>query len=391
MKKTTALFVHDGPIYKDKNGIYCSTNITEEMLSRYFCVAEKILVLIRTNAIDKTYQQAKLQAIKNPNIEIVELGNIVSIRGLLHKRKIKKIIEPTVLKSNLVFLRLPGITCNLVAEICKKHHKKYLVEEGGCAWDAYWNHGILGKIVAPYMEHAQKVTTKNASYATYVTNKYLQNRYPCNCKSIEASNVYLPPHDDNNLKDRLKKICSYKDCKNFTIGTIANVDVRYKGQEYIIKAIARLNKNGYAFRYELVGGGDQTFLRNLARKYDIEDSVVFKGQMLHKDIMEWLKTIDIYAQPSKQEGLPRSVIEAMSIGCPCIGSTTAGIPELLSEDMVFSNGKIEEIIKIISSLNKNILEKESKRGFNHAKKFNLNHLNSVRRSYFEKYKEDVAQ
>ena len=243
--RTIALFVHDGPLYKDKDGTYCSTDITEEMLSRYFCVADEVRVLIRTCQIDKTYKEAKLQKIDNPKIKIIELGNVVSVKGLLQKNKLKNVIKPIVSECDLFFLRLPGITCNVVAEICKQQGKKYLVEVGGCAWDAYWNHGILGKLVAPYMEFSEKKTIKDASFATYVTHQWLQDRYPCTRESIEASNVYLPKHDEKLLQKRLERINSYNDCKNLTIGTIANVDVRYKGQEYVIKAIAKLNKKGY--------------------------------------------------------------------------------------------------------------------------------------------------
>ncbi|MBQ3452750.1 glycosyltransferase family 4 protein [Candidatus Saccharibacteria bacterium] len=385
--RTIALFVHDGPLYKDKDGTYCSTDITEEMLSRYFCVADEVRVLIRTCQIDKTYKEAKLQKIDNPKIKIIELGNVVSVKGLLQKNKLKNVIKPIVSECDLFFLRLPGITCNVVAEICKQQGKKYLVEVGGCAWDAYWNHGILGKLVAPYMEFSEKKTIKDASFATYVTHQWLQDRYPCTRESIEASNVYLPKHDEKLLQKRLERINSYNDCKNLTIGTIANVDVRYKGQEYVIKAIAKLNKKGYNFKYELVGGGDQAFLKNLVTKYGVERNVLFKGPLLHDDVMKWLDDIDIYAQPSKQEGLPRSVIEAMSRGVPCIGSDVAGIPELLDKECIFEKSNVKSITKEIVwiALNNNCLA-QSKKNFAKSKKYDLAIIERRRQGLFERYK-----
>ena len=385
-----ALFVHDGPLYKDVNGVYCSTNITEEMLSRYFCVADEVYVLIRTYPIEKTYQEASLSKIDNPKIKVFELGNVVSAKSLVFKNKLKKQIEPIVDECDLFFLRLPGITCNVVAEICKKKNKKYLVEVGGCAWDAYWNHGLSGKLVAPYMEHAQKKTTRNASFATYVTEKWLQDRYPCSCESIAASNVYLPKHDEKVLQKRLKRIEQYENCKNLTIGTIANVDVRYKGQEFIIKAIAKLNKKGYNYKYELVGGGDQTFLKSLAAKCGVEENVSFKGALLHDDVIKWLDDIDIYAQPSKQEGLPRSVIEAMSRGVPCIGSTTAGIPELLPDEMTFANGDVEEIVRILDSFNKKMVASLATINFEESKRFDKEKLRNRRTDYYLSYKKDLS-
>lgn len=389
--KTIALFVHDGPLYKDKDGVYCSVNITEEMLSRYFCVSDEIHVLIRTFNIEKSYQEAKLCKIDNPRIKIIELGNIVSAKSLFAKNKMKRFMLPIVKECDLVFLRLPGITCNMVAEICWELGKKYLVEVGGCAWDSYWNHGLSGKLVAPYMELSQKRTTKNASFATYVTSKWLQDRYPCSCRSIEASNVYLPKHCETVIKKRLKRIYQYKDCKNIVVGTIANVDVRYKGQEFIIKAISKLNRDGYDFKYELVGGGDATFLKKLSKKYDVENDVKFLGPMLHDDVLKWLDTIDLYAQPSRQEGLPRSVIEAMSRGVPCIGSTTAGIPELLDQSLIFSNCDVGQIVAILKTLEKEKMADVAKANFEKSKKFDKEMLDRIRSKYYLEYRIDCEK
>jgi glycosyltransferase involved in cell wall biosynthesis len=43
-----------------------------------------------------------------------------------------------------------------------------------------------------------------------------------------------------------------------------------------------------------------------------------------------LDTADLFVHPSRTEGLPRALIEAMARGLPCIGSNVGGIPELLS-------------------------------------------------------------
>ena len=52
-------------------------------------------------------------------------------------------------------------------------------------------------------------------------------------------------------------------------------------------------------------------------------------------MLEWLSKYDLYVQPSHTEGLPRALIEAMSVGLPCIGSRVGGIPELLSDIALF--------------------------------------------------------
>jgi len=68
----------------------------------------------------------------------------------------------------------------------------------------------------------------------------------------------------------------------------------------------------------------------------LSDQVKFLGKLPAGDpVRAQLDKADIFVLPSKTEGLPRALIEAMARGLPCIGSTVGGIPELLPlADMV---------------------------------------------------------
>ena len=260
------------------------------------------------------------------------------------------------------------------------------MEVGGCSWDSYFNHSLTGKLIAPYMYFSQKISVKYASYATYVTEKWLQKRYPTKGVSINASNVYLDEFNNSVIDARLQR---YKDTHPtvYTLGTIAAVDVRYKGQEYVIRAISKLKKKGILLKYYLVGGGDPSYLLSLASKLGVSQQVCTLGLMLHKDIWRWLDSIDIYIQPSKQEGLPRAMIEAMNRGCITIGSNTAGIPELIEDDLVFKNGNVDMICDIlIKILKEQSHEKHITYAYNKSKEFEKSILQTKRESIFNKYK-----
>lgn len=386
------LFSFDGPMYRDCNGVYCNTTITSEMFSRYFSVVDKLIVVIRTFHLDKTYEEANLKKVELEGLEFIEIPNLNSIKGfLIDKRNYKKIIAEQVEKSDLIFARMPSIISDITIDIARKNKKKYMVEVGGCSWDAYWNHSAKGKIMAPYVYYKQKIGIENANFASYVTEKWLQERYPCKCNYISASNVYLKEVDEFILEQRLRKIDAKRSCDPTIIGTVAAVNVKYKGQEYIIKAISKLNREGYNFEYELVGGGDNTYLNGIAKKYGVEDKVRFKGLLLHHDVFVWLDSIDIYAQPSKQEGLPRALIESMSRGCPAIGSTTAGIPELLSEKVLFNNGKVDEICKILKSLDKSIMSEMAEINYKKSKEFHIEVIEKRRQTIFNDYAENFKK
>lgn len=379
------IFAFDGPMYRDVNGQICDNKITDEILKRYLDYVDHLYLIIRVQNIRKTYIDSHLSPLFSDKVEILEVPNFVSPKGFIMKDKQIPRLEKIVEKADLIFLRIPSITCNLIASICKKKNKPYLVEVGGCAWDSYFNHSIRGKIVAPIVYYSQKKTVKNASFATYVTEKWLQKRYPSKGPSINASNVYLSNFDDSKIRSRIIK---YKkgNPSVFKIGTLANVDVKYKGQDDLIKAISILKKEGIKVTYELVGGGDRTYLSALAKKYNVENQVVFLGTKLHEEIWDWLDQIDIYAQPSKQEGLPRALIEAMNRGCICVGSTIAGIPELLQQDELFKPGNIKEIVTVL----KRIIYEENheeriRRNFIKSKDYSLDILNQNRKFIFDQY------
>ena len=386
----TGLFTFDGPLYCDCNGAYCNTTITNEMLNRYFVVVDKLYIMMRTIHIDTTFEKRHLKRLElGDKIRVIELPNFLTPKNYIFRGRYRDIIAETVNSCDLFFLRIPSLISNMTAQECMRQNKAYLVEVGGCAWDSYWNHSLLGKTIAPSMFINQRKTVRNAAFATYVTQKWLQNRYPSKGNSTVASNVYLNYFDERNIERRVH-LDKNRTNNCYRIGTIASVDVRYKGQEYIVKAIGKLKQKGIIFDYDLVGAGDSSFLSSLAVKCGVSNQVHFLGVKLHDDIWSWLDTIDVYAQPSKQEGLPRAVIEAMNRGCMTIGSNVAGIPELLEEDMIFKSGNVEQICcileKLIAETNH---EKRIRRNFEKSRAFELSILNERRNKIFKKYKSEI--
>ena len=392
-----AVFCYDGPLYKDKNGNYYDSILNDQMFERYFKVADLLELVIRIRDVNEKTGLKKMGKISNPNIHVTECPNLSSIKGLLiNQKKSKIIIENSIRQADLIFIRVPSVIGNISIDIAKKLKKKYLVEVVGCPWDAYWNYSLKGKIVAPFATYIMKKRVKNAPFVLYVTNKFLQERYPTKGKQINCSNVELAEADNEILTARIDKINNYSSTSVYKIGTAAGLDVLYKGQQYIIQAIAELKKKGITnIENELIGGGTGSYLKNLSRKLDVEDQVKILGQMPHDEVFLWLDGLDIYAQPSRQEGLPRSVIEAMSRALPCIGAKTAGIPELLNWECIFSNSssEISEICLILSNMiqSSNSMKKYAEENFVESKKYSRKTLVNRRTHFFVAYKNAVEE
>lgn len=101
-----------------------------------------------------------------------------------------------------------------------------------------------------------------------------------------------------------------------------------KNQEVIIRAIAQLHNPKVC--YVLCGHGvQQENLENLAKELKIEKQVHFLGY--RKDVYELVQIADIFAFPSYREGLPVSLMEAMSAGLPVVCSKIRGNVDLIEE------------------------------------------------------------
>lgn len=97
-----------------------------------------------------------------------------------------------------------------------------------------------------------------------------------------------------------------------------------KNHEVMIKAVA-IVKNP-KIKYIICGVGDRLeYLKNLSKKLNVENNVKFIG--LRYDIDELLKVSDIFAHPSKREGLGIAPLEAMATGLPIITSNIQGIKD----------------------------------------------------------------
>lgn len=384
------IFAHDHIIYKYQDNYYSNGGLSAEAIKRYTKTFDKVTLLTRQKNINEQY--SKLIEANVSNSKFIKIPNYKNIENIYKFHESKKIIKNHVKRCDSLIARLPSSIGSIAINYAKKYDKPYLIELVGCPWDSLWNHSIKGKFLAPFVWYKTKKIVNEAPYVIYVTKEFLQERYPTKGKSTNCSNVLLEDFDNEILANRIKKIDNYKPDEVLTIGTIGSVNIKYKGQEFVIKAISYLKEKGInKYKYQLVGGGDNSYLKNIAKDYKVYDKIEFLGTMPHENIFDWLKNIDMYVQPSTTEGLPRSLIEAMSKALPSLGSNAGGIPELLEDKYIFQKGEkgINEISNILSSINIKDMKKQSKKNYNESKKYKKMIIEKRRKDFFEMFIEDI--
>lgn len=388
----TLLFAHDNQfIMDDKGRLFSGGGFSDGVFRRYLAVCERLVVVGRYQVIESPGALG-YEPIMLSNVSFIPMENPNSIQGLFQRSKIRSKMDEIVRNCDGVIGRASALG-NMAIASAKKLGKPYVREVVGCSFEPLWYHGSwLGKLYAPYSFLRARRLTREAPYVVYVTESFLQKRYPTRGKWINCSNVELDDFDDKILERRLRRIDSKTDGEPLILGTIGAVHVRYKGQEGVIRALAKLRQIGLdGFRYEIVGGGDQSYLRKIARKYGVADQVDFLGRMTRKEVFQWLDKIDLYIQPSKTEGLPRALIEAMSRGLPCLGTRVGGIPELLTDECLFSRRKTAQaLVARLSGLSKDWMKQQAKRNFMESQEYAREAIETRRREFLEQFVSSIT-
>lgn len=375
------VFIHDGPIYH-KDGKYYEYSY-HGLYERYSYLADEIIFLMRVNELPSEERYDLI----SEQVHIVSFPNFKAPSLYLKNRiKAEKIIKEEVRKANMLILR-DSSAASIAVKYANQFNVPYIRECVGCSWDSLWNYSLLGKILALPAFLRQKREIKRSPYVYYVTNKFLQRRYPTSGKQIGCSDVVVNTLNEDILRERIRKINDFDKEKEISLGTAAAIDVRYKGQEYVITAIALLKEKGYKIKYYLAGGNrtKSSYLKECAQKYRVSDNVIFCGSLSKSEMASFYDNIDIYIQPSKLEGMPRSVIEAMSHGCPVLGSNVGGIPELIDQECLFQKENITQIAKAIVNIINQDMSKYAKCNFEKAKKYTSDQLDRIRKDFYDQF------
>lgn len=383
-----AIFVHDHPFYKVDGQFYSSGNLPNSVWKRYLEHFDNLTVVGR-GRIDTNAEGLSLSS-----TDKVKFKLFYDITGgvdyLLKKKKITQHLKPLIKKADVVILRLPSFFGSCAIEVCRELNKPYVTEVVGCTWDSNWNHGsLIGKLRAPISFFKTNKQIKDATSVIYVTEQFLQKRYPSNASITSyASDVYIDDFSEEISHNHQSFLKRKKE--KYRIALLANLEVKYKGFDVIFKALklakAKLDKPIELFLY---GGGEPTYIQPLIEQYGLQTDVKIMGLLSSgSEVFQALDGLDLYVQPSLTEGLPRAVIEAMSRGCPVLASSAGGMPDLLHVDYLHKPGNhsvlAEQIVKYLP--NQDALLEMSRTNFYKAKEYIAPILDERRNKFWQDVK-----
>ncbi len=179
--------------------------------------------------------------------------------------------------------------------------------------------------------------------------------------------------------------------------TIVSRLVSHKNIKKIIRAISDLN-NPFIYLNIIGDGPELNQLQKISLESNNKDNIIFHGKLNRDHINHIFLKSDIYIQASNYEGLPHSLLEAMSYGIPVLCTPVGECKEILGNedrgyilDLPVSKSNIKSKIREIIG-EKNIANKKGERGkdfinekYNLTNSFNL-YKNLFTRLLEEEYK-----
>lgn len=103
-----------------------------------------------------------------------------------------------------------------------------------------------------------------------------------------------------------------------------------KGFDLLPKAFAKLNLPKEIWEMNIIGGGEEyNNLQKQIKELDLQDNIYLLGQKTKSQVVDILKTSDIFILPSRAENFSVAVLEALACGLPVISSDCGGIRECI--------------------------------------------------------------
>ena len=121
---------------------------------------------------------------------------------------------------------------------------------------------------------------------------------------------------------------------SIVIGTAGRL-TPVKGQEYLVRAAARIVRQESQARFLFVGSGPlESRLRHVARQLGVEDACVFidPARDRRASVYDLIAAMDVFVLPSLHEGIPMALLEALALERPVVASAVGGIPEIITHE-----------------------------------------------------------
>lgn len=270
-----------------------------------------------------------------PGVSFIALPGYHGPVGFLRSLpSILKVMRRSIEPGAAYILRVPTTVPSLYSLLLRLRRIPFAVEVAADPHDGYSRKALNNHPLAPVFQalfvRLMRWQCKAAAASAYVTREALQRRYVPRSPdtSFAFTSIDLVPEA---YAEGPRTAGSFNTTKSHLV-LVGNMQKSFKGHDVLLKAMKRLKDEGLETRLTVVGYGEnQPIYASMAEEMGLD--VAFTGKLQNGEpIRRVLDTGDLFVLPSRQEGLPRALLEAMARGLPAVATRVGGTPELLNED-----------------------------------------------------------
>ena len=384
------LYIGNYMFQKRGDQIYGLPSSSSEFFAKYLFIFDEVRVL--GEDIKENLDSKKLVKISLDGLSVRILPRNRSIKDFRNDKQIKRALRDEIKSAQAIIIKPLSRKGIMAIKIAEKLHKPYMIEMTGDIHNALMQSpSKIRRMYAPILYRQIKHTIRNCKYGLYVSKDYLQGEYPIKGKMCGCSDVVLDKSDVSVLERRLEKIDRMQPDDTVQLALIGFYQGNGKGVDTAIRALGRLPEN---FHLSVLGNGTEESRKKwyeYARKYNVNNSRLHFPEPLPSahDVLLWLDDYDFFVFPTRSEGLPRVLVEAISRGCPCFATNICTMPELLPSECLF---QLDDDKKLADLLRLHVADKEwmkqaARINFEHAKDYDVDILKTRRNKFLTEFKE----
>lgn len=212
-----------------------------------------------------------------------------------------------------------------------------------------WQRSKWGGFATKYLKFGEKIAAKYAD-ELIVLSRNVQQYF---LDTYHRQTVYIP--NGVNKPDILpadvinKKYGLEKDCYILFLARL----VPEKGIHYLLEAFSRIDTD---IKLVIAGGGSHSsdYVQQIQEAAAKDSRVIMTGFVQGTELQELFSNCYLYILPSDIEGMPISLLEAMSYGCRCVASNIAENSEACQDYAVyFEKSNVDDLQRVLTECIKN--------------------------------------
>ena len=386
--------------------VWTITQCPYEFYREYLEVFDSVRVISRVFPVSRV--EPNFLAVEGPGVEFYPMPGYKGPFGFLTQfASVRRRAKHAVPTGSAVILRVHSQIANSIEDWLTRRSLPYSLEVTADPYDVLSpaaNRHPVAPVARRYFTRRMQRQCRHAVAVSYVTQDYLQRRYPPASQPcvghhpfggkahdarqcvMAVSDVSLSPES---FVSRPRTTLHDPSCLRIVfVGTLGSF---YKGPDLLVEAVAICKTQGIPARVRFIGSGQEMgTLQKRCVRLGIEEEVEFVGSVTAGEpVRRELDQSDLFILPSRAEGVPRAMLEAMARGLPCLGSAIGGIPELLHEEDLVSPDNPASLAKAITEVfsSQARVERMSARNLSKAAEYSTVVLAHRRREFYRAVKD----